>query len=186
MRGLATSSPSVDSGAPRYDDHFPKKRVPVKDNGRIVKADFSVSTEERTYLVDCCVAGVTQEILETSIKTAGAIAQASEDRKIREVNSKYDVESKKNVTFVPFVLEVTGSFGKRAREFVKTIVKTQAPPRRGEGSSPATPAELAQHHARLYHRIVERTTAALHAKNASILDSYLRKMRTKAAALGQV
>ena len=67
------------------------------------------------------------------------------------------------MTFVPFVLEVTGSFGKRAREFVKTIVKTQAPPRRGEGSSPATPAELAQHHARLYHRIVERTTAALHA-----------------------
>ena len=127
------------------------------------------------YLVDVSIAGVTVHNVKNAQKTCGAMATATETRKLQEVSAKYHVSKSSTTKLIPFVLEVTGSFGPSAAGFVKSLIKSIPIPN-GEDLAPSSPSEMSHYHAKLHHRLVERTTAALHRTNSFILRRYLTKI----------
>ena len=185
LREHLTSGPTVGLSVPDYDDYFPRHTAAPQDKapGNISHADFSVTHQDVTYLVDLSIAGVNQSNLHRAQQTRGAMAAATEARKIGEVKSKYITESV-STKFVPFVLEVTGSFGPSASGFLKTLVKAiPVPEGVSDPAPPATPGDLSHFHSHKLRRLVERITAAVHRKNSHILSTYLHKVEIAATTV---
>ncbi len=142
--------------------------------------------QERDYYVDVNISGVTMDNMTAAIKTSGAIAESGEKRKLQEVRRTFVVEDESSI--VPFVMEMTGALGPRANAFLRSIISTaQLPanevPSGEEEVQSGVPTHgdvdrsaLGVYRARLLWSARERLSAAVHRRNAGILQLYTRKV----------
>jgi hypothetical protein len=146
-------------------------------------------------IIDVNVSSITQANFTGAIKTTGALAKAGEMRKVTEVKTRYHVDD--SAFLIPFVLEMTGTFGHEADKFLRQVVKSATchsnagdvddgivevvgplPDKKSDESV----ASRNTYHSRLLWRLKERISAAVHRKNASILSTYVRKVKTVLAS----
>jgi hypothetical protein len=187
---------TVFPGAPEYIDYF-LPRDHATTSSRIKKADILVAVKDRNYLLDVNVSGVTTTLsLDEAMTSCGALAKHGETRKRNEVVANYVVPdpdlNRAAPVFVPFVVDVMGSFGECARGFLKAAVDSAPVPTDADdllGDEDDVGAMLIRKHgaatfrSRLLWRINESISAAVHRKNATILHNYLCKMRAAAASM---
>ena len=117
--------------------------------------------------------------MEAASKTTGALAKDAEDRKIKEVNHHWVVPPNQQYMLVPFVVEVTGALGARARNFLRVI--SHASDQHSNGSNPSGPLgaqrdEIEGRNAResAIWRVKQCIAAAVHRQNAWDVQSYVR------------
>ena len=174
-------------GTPHYAEYFtPRTVAPAGSPGKIVKGDVAISSEQKTYLLDYSVKSFSKNVMETGSKTTGALAKDAEDRKIREVNQHWVVPPNQQYMIVPFVVEVTGALGGRARNFLRVISHERGTTssNSSNSSNPSGPsglpgterAEIEGRNAResAIWRVKQCIAAAVHRQNAWDVQSYVR------------
>jgi hypothetical protein len=109
-------------------------------------------------------------VLDAAAKAPNTLSRAGEKEKIDAVRNRYTVTDAELRFFIPFVIEATGSFGERARAFLKRMVDRIPCPAAeltDDGSS-------AQFHARILLSSKERIAAHVLGQAAIMADAYLR------------
>ena len=101
-----------------------------------------------------------------------------------EIKSK-SLNDSVSTAFVPFVLEVTGSFDPSGSSFVKPLVASVPVPEGEDDPKPPASARFNPSHSNpsnKLRRLVERITSAAHRKTSHVLSTYhLRTIETAAA-----
>jgi hypothetical protein len=176
-----------------YNHHLTPRTTQDASNSRISKADLLIHHHDLKYLIDFNVTGVTQDNVADAIATVGVLTKSGEERKLLEVNHRYTTPP--NTTFLPFVLDVTGSFGDHALTLIKRLV--QSIPLPADEADVAAPAAVPDprgqvpylvdtvdtFRARIVSRFKEVVSAAVHRGNASTLASYMSKVRAHYSSL---
>ena len=93
---------------------------------------------------------------------------ATEKTKTSQVEALYHVDKTKSPFFVPFALEVTGTFGEQARAFLPKILKRPPHP----NASAEEKAAFTENHRRALSNIKSAIVTAIWRSNSCLMDSY--------------
>ena len=94
----------------------------------VVKHALNDLTDGKKILLDVTITGPNTQNRNKAQITAGAMAQAAEQRKIQQVHARWNVTAKPNIQFRPFAIENMGGFGVHARDFLYEMLDIPNPP----------------------------------------------------------
>jgi hypothetical protein len=165
-------NPSVTTvpGVPSYENYGFIRRGD-KSAGKISKADQAILMGEATHLIDYNVTAIIKDGVKAGVKSLRAFARLSEERKISELKTHYNVTDAQLAHFHPFVIECSGTFGERANSFLGMVVfrRMTCPAHELDEKGSA-----ASYQARHILRTKERLAAKIHAFNDTLVRFYLK------------
>ena len=188
-RLLKTVGVTLAAAQPEYRT-FLQLRDANAPPSRIVKADVGVSilwepaTIDTNIAVDFTVAGLNRAQTQGLATSSHTLTEAAENRKLEELKRTYIVNLQDESFFVPFAIDIAGSFGPRANALLRRILP---PPGFVEADPP--PLELppgTRDEDRFRNNIwtmKASMVSTLWSSNASILSQYTSALNAKKALL---
>ncbi len=146
-QGEAELGAKVMEGEPKYNDYW----VPVKEDEIERRADdvgLEYNTDERCDLIDVTStsssAGHNSSDRMFKQYKPGHSAELAEQRKVKEVEEKFHMNSNPQVTFIPFGMETTGALGPSAVAYSSKVAKALAAKADGNDSGRSYAYKLRQ------------------------------------------
>jgi hypothetical protein len=136
----------VMEGEPKYQDYL----VPVKEDEIERRADVGLQydTDERCDLIDVTStsssAGHNSSDRMFKQYKPGHSAELAEQRKVKEVEERFRMDSNPQVTFIPFGMETTGALGPSAVAYSSKVAKALAAKADGNDSGRSYAYKLRQ------------------------------------------